>query len=186
MSDARIVRNRLRLHERSRRTVDQRVLLRFPRLAAAFARLVARRQPASRFRQAAPCRAVRLGVEAFNRRDFDLVLLGSHPDFEFLPARELVEAGLAEPCYRGPARYREFVTEWSEIWGADFRFEALELIDLGDRLVALADVPMRAQTSGVPFTGNYAAVITLDRGRSIRQQDYWAHDEALEAAGLRV
>jgi hypothetical protein len=44
---------------------------------------------------------------------------------------------------------------------------------------------LRAQTSGVPFTGNYAAVITLERGRSIRQQDYWAHAEAIEAAGLR-
>ena len=129
-------------------------------------------------------RSVRLGLEAFNRGDQDATLLGCHPDCEFHPPRELVEAGLIEACYRGAAGYREYASNWSEVWHADLRVEPVELIDLGDRLVILADLPVRAQASGVPLTTKWADVTTLEDGRTIRQQHYWDHAEALEAVGL--
>ncbi|MFL5905748.1 MAG: hypothetical protein ACJ76Q_18350, partial [Solirubrobacteraceae bacterium] len=49
--------------------------------------------------KAALWRAVRLAVEAYNRRDLDVVAIGYHPDLEYYPYREFVEAGLAQPCY---------------------------------------------------------------------------------------
>jgi len=49
----------------------------------------------------------------------------------------------------------------------------------------LLDVPVRARASGVPLTGKLASVATLAGGRVIHQQDYFDHDEALEAVGLR-
>jgi ketosteroid isomerase-like protein len=173
------------VRERSSRTIDQQLALRFPRLAAAWFRLLGKLPPGSRVRQAALQRGVRLAVEAYNRRDLDAVAIGYRPDLEYYPYREFVEAALAEPCYHGPAGYRAYISATYEVWGADVRLEPTELIDLGDRLVLLADMPMRAQASGVPLAQTYAGVSTLKHGRVIRQDDFLDHAEALEAVGLR-
>jgi ketosteroid isomerase-like protein len=50
--------------------------------------------------------------------------------------------------------------------------------------VLLADMPMRAQASGIPLAQTYAGVSTLKDGRVIRQDDFLNHAEALEAVGL--
>jgi hypothetical protein len=185
MSSPRIVRTPLRVRQRSSRTLDQRLALRFPRLAAATFRLIGKLPPGSRVRQAALQRGVRLAVEAYNRRDLDVVAIGYRPDLEYYPYREFVEAALAEPCYHGPAGYRAYISATYEVWGADVRLEPTELIDLGERFVLLADMPMRAQASGVLLTQTYAGVSTLKHGRVIRQDDFPDHAEALEAVGLR-
>ena len=185
MSSDQIVRKPLRVREQSRRTLDERLALRFPGPFAAFARLIGRLPTRSRLRQAALWRSVRLGLEAYNRRDLEAASIGFRPDLEYYPYREFVEAGLAEPCYHGPSGYRAYIESTYEVWGADVRLEPTELIDLGDRLVLLADMPMRAQASGVPLGEKYAAVSTLKDGRVIRHRDFLNHAEALEAAGLR-
>ena len=104
MSRGQIVRKPLTVRERSRRTLDQRVAIRFPRLFDAYARLmVGRLPPTSRVRQAALWRGTRHGIEAFNRRDIDAALVYFHPDFEYHPPREFVEeAGLAQAGFAGP------------------------------------------------------------------------------------
>jgi ketosteroid isomerase-like protein len=130
-------------------------------------------------------RGIRLSAEAFNRGDLDALAPTRAPDFKFHPPRETVESGFMEPCYRGSAGYSRYVSELSDVWGADMRIESLELIDMGDHLVMLMEVPLRARTSGVPLTGRLASVATLANGRVIHQQDYFDHDEALEAVGLR-
>jgi hypothetical protein len=60
----------------------------------------------------------------------------------------------------------------------------VELIDLGDRVVALGDLPVRAQASGVSLTGEWATVSVLKDGMTVDQQEYLHNAEALEAAGL--
>jgi hypothetical protein len=104
--------------------------------------------------------------------------------FGVLPYREFVEAGLAEPCYHGPSGYRTYIEGTYEVWGANVRIEPKELIDLGDRMVVLADMPMRAQASGVPLGETYACVVTMKDGRVIRQSDFLDHADALKAVGL--
>ena len=47
-----------------------------------------------------------------------------------------------------------------------------ELIDLGDRVVLLANMPMRAQASGVPLAETYAVVSTLKDGK-VRTTTIW-------------
>src|SRR3954452_13773542 len=111
-----VVRKPLGLSERSSRTLDERLSLRFPRLAELSARLIAERPPSSRLRQSAVWRAARLGAEAFNRRDLDAVQIGRPPDWEYYPAREFVEAGFVEPCYRGRAGYRDALSRFFEVW----------------------------------------------------------------------
>ena len=96
-----------------------------------------------------------------------------------------IEATLADRCYYGSSGYRTYIGAQNEVWGDDVRLEPTELIDLGDRLVLLADMPMRAQASGVPLAEKYAGVMTLKNGRVIRVDDFLNQTEALEAVGLR-
>jgi ketosteroid isomerase-like protein len=180
-----IVRKPLRVRERSSRTLDQRLSLRFPRLAAANARLIGKLPPGSRLRQAAVWRSTRLVLEAYNRRDLDAVVIGWHSEFEYHPGREWVEAGLVEACYRGLEGYRKYVAGVDEVWGGENYLKPVELIDLGERIVVLADGRMRAQASGVPLTEAFASVSTLKDGRVIHLQEYYDHAEALEAVGLK-
>jgi hypothetical protein len=185
MSSGQIVRKRFLVRGRSSRALEQRLFVRFPRLADLPLRLVGKLPPTSRVRQALVRRGIRLSVEAFNRRDLDALSPTRDPDFEFHPPREAVEAGFFDPCYRGDAGYRKYVSELSDVWGADMRVESVELIDLGNRFIMLLDVPVRAQASRVPLTGKLASVTTLEDGKAIHQQDYFDHAEALKAAGLQ-
>lgn len=178
---AKVVRKPLRVRERSSRTLDQRLSLRFPRLAAANSRLIGKLPPGSRLRQTALWRSVRLASEAYNRRDLEAAVIGCHPEFGYYPDRAWVEAGLLEPCYRGLEGYRKYVATTDEVWGGDVYLKPVELIDLGDRIVMLAKVPMRAQASGVPLTEAFALVSKLKDGRSIHLQEYYDHAEALAA-----
>lgn len=186
MSNDQIVRKPLWVRERSSRTLDQRLCLRFPRLAAANTRLIGKLPPSSRLRQAALPRAARLASEAYNRRDLDAVVIGWHPECEYLPGRAWIESGLVDPCYRGREGYRKYVATTSQVWGTENYLMPLELIDLGDRFVVLANVPMRAQASGVSLTEAFAYVATLKDGRPIRFQEYYDHAEAVEAVGLEA
>ena len=185
MSSRHVVRKRVPLGEGKGRAFEQRLIARVPWLAAPALRLVAKLPPSSRLRQTLLWRGIRLSAEAFNRRDLDALVPTRDPDFEFHPPREGVESGFFEPCYRGAEGYSRYVSALSDVWGADIRIESLELIDLGDRLVMLFDVPVRARASGVPLIGKLASVATLANGRVIRQQDYLDHDEAVQAVGLR-
>ena len=112
-----VVRIPLRDRERSRRALDERLSLRFPRLADANARMISRLPPRSRLRQAVLRRATELSVEAYNRRDLQAFAIGCDPAFEYRPARSVVEAGLVEQCYHGREGHREYVANTAEVWG---------------------------------------------------------------------
>src|SRR6476660_2430280 len=104
-----IVRRPLRVREQSRRTLAQRLVLRLPRLADAYARWIGRLPPSSRVRHAVLWRATRSGMEAFNRRDVEAAVgPGSH-DFEYIPPREGVEGSFLDPCYRGPESFGKYI-----------------------------------------------------------------------------
>jgi ketosteroid isomerase-like protein len=180
-----VVRKSLRARGRSSRTLDERLAVRFPRLVAALSRLIGRLPPSSRVRQAVLVRGLGLAAAAYNRGDLEAVVSAWRPDFEYRPASNLVDAGLIEPCYRGLPGYRAYVAAAAEVWGDETRFEPHEYIDLGDRLVVLAEAPLRAQASGVPLTLEFAYVTTLAGGMVVRQQEFHDHGEALEAVGLR-
>ena len=112
-----VVRKPLRVRERSSRTLEQRLGIRFPWLVATQAALIGRLPPKSRLRTAMVWRGTRLGMEAFNRRDVEAAVLAGHSDFEMNPPREYVEVGFFEPTYRGPEGFRKYVSTWSEVLG---------------------------------------------------------------------
>jgi hypothetical protein len=67
--NAEVVRQPIAVKADSRRRLEERLTLRFPRALALLSRVVLRLPPRSRLRQAIVLRATQLGLEAANRRD---------------------------------------------------------------------------------------------------------------------
>jgi ketosteroid isomerase-like protein len=129
-------------------------------------------------------RTARQAIEAYNRRDLEAVVIGYNPDFEWVPDPNWVAAGLMEPSYRGLEGYRRYVAGTAEVFGGDVVVEPTEVIDSGDRIVLLARVPMRAQTSGVALTEEWALILRVEDGRIVRLEERYDRAEALRAAGV--
>ena len=170
--DTEVVRSPSAVSERTSQTLDQRLYLRFPQLAADSARLVSKLRPGSRL-----CRAMLSGA----------VVVGWHPECEWHPCREWVEVGLFEPCYRGLHGYRRFVASFDEVWGG-VSVTPVELIDRGDQIAVLCAVSMRAQAAAFPLGEATSYVTTLKDGRAIRIElcQYPNIDAARRATGLRA
>jgi ketosteroid isomerase-like protein len=73
---------------------------------------------------------------------------------------------------------------WIDEWGV-FRFEPDELIDLGDRLLMVGRMKGSGLSSGAVTTNEWALLVTVSAGRVIREQVFFDHAHALEAAGLQ-
>ena len=72
-----------------------------------------------------------------------------------------------------------------DAWDADSVEPIGDFIDAGDRVVMLAELPVRAQASGIPLAGLIATVSVLHEGKATSVHTYLDHAEALEAVGLR-
>jgi ketosteroid isomerase-like protein len=169
-----------------RRTLDERIFVRFPVLARAVTLGWSRLPPRSRLRRTLTARIWRSGIEAANRRDFDVVLLAMDPAFEF-EMTESLAGGYVPPDLVGVHRGHEgFLHVWQRLFEAwDLKFESEEIIDFGDRLVVAGRVTARGRHSGIALDQPLFQVVTIRRGLFARQQDFIDREEALEAAGLR-
>jgi ketosteroid isomerase-like protein len=123
---------------------------------------------------------VRAALEAFNVAGLDEIEDRIHPDFETTTPSSLA----VEPdTYRGP----EGVRRWMDAWGDtmdEIRFEVDELVDAGDRVVAVSRLVARSRTTRLEFEQDVAMVWTLRDGRATRLDPYATREEALRAAGL--
>jgi ketosteroid isomerase-like protein len=124
---------------------------------------------------------VRKAFEAFlaGRSDFGAELL--HPDVEWdatnLPIPDI------NALYRGPDGVRAFWRQWLYAWEAVW-FE-YELVDVGDRVVALIDQRMRGRVTGIEVPlGKYAHVYTFKDGLITHWKAFESQSEAMDAAGL--
>jgi ketosteroid isomerase-like protein len=186
MSQENIVRKPLSATHSASRTLDERLMLRFPRLFRAVGRLSLRLPAGSRLRRAVIWRSIGQALDAVNRRDFDAVLPKYNPHVEIQVPPAFLGLGDLEPVYRGREGYLQFYRDWLPAWGDSFRFKPRNLIDLGDgRVVALVEIDMRGQGSGIGFEQRVAFLWTLDQeARAVREQVFLDWGEALEAAGL--
>ena len=171
----RAVRKPLRIKPQSRRTLEERLIIRFPRGYALLARAIFRLPPASRIRQAFVWRGVELGIAATNRRDFEAVLPRYDPDVVFVPAREMVTLGVAN-MYRGRQGYVQFWDDWDEVWSSHARYESAVLVDLGHCLVGLLRVSGVGGASGVAVEMDGTFVWTLKDGRVIKEEHHAGTD----------
>jgi ketosteroid isomerase-like protein len=186
MSQENVARTPLSNTHNLSRTLDERLMLRLPRLFRAVGRLMLRLPVTSRLRQTLISRSISQALDAVNRRDFDAVLPKYNPAVEIHVPPSFLGVGDMEPVYRGREGYLQFYRDWLPAWGDSFRFEPREVIDLGNnQLVAFAEINFRGQGSGIGFEQKLAFVWTLDQeARVVREQPFLDSGEALEAVGL--
>ena len=85
--------------------------------------------------------------------------------------------------YRGIEAGSQLWREWFAAWET-LQFE-YELVDGGDRVVALIDLRMRGRSTGIEVSlGKHAFVTTFKAGLMVHTKLYMSQSEALEAAGL--
>jgi ketosteroid isomerase-like protein len=87
------------------------------------------------------------------------------------------------PVYRGHQGVRKAWRHRLSAWG-EVDYVVDELIDVGDRVVAVVRDRQVGRSSGVPINNAHAAVWTLADGKVTRLQVFDERRQALEAAGL--
>jgi ketosteroid isomerase-like protein len=167
-----------------RRTLDERVMVRWPEVYAAVSRATLALPPRSRLRRSLLRRSGLSGWGAWIRGDLDLVLVRFAPDFRYEPPREWHAAGM-QRVYRGHAGLREWTAEMRDAWEW-IENRPLEIVDAGDVIVFINHVQLRARGSGVEFDSRYGFVITMQKGLIVREQDFSDVAEALRTAGVHA
>jgi ketosteroid isomerase-like protein len=139
--------------------------------------------PRSRLRQAFVRRGAQLGFEALNREDVEAAVALYHPDVELDLPKEFVGLGL-DPPDRGREERVRFERRWNAEWGR-LGYALEEVIDLGDdRVLVVGRFAASGPSSGAGFDNEFAEIFTFSAGQVIREQAFFDHAEALEAAGL--
>jgi len=120
--------------------------------------------------------ALRRGYEALNRGELSEVRALLHPDLVWQEDLASPEAG----AHPGSASFQRFLRSWLESFD-DFRIEPEEIIEDGDRLIALVHQSGKGRTSGVGVEVRIAHVWTVEDGRAVRWRSYPSRERALES-----
>jgi ketosteroid isomerase-like protein len=123
---------------------------------------------------------VRNDIAARSARDWAVLAEIWHPDIEL----ELV-AGAG--TFRGLDEIRPFFDTLSNLY-SEYRVEADEIIDAGDRVVTVERIGGRGLKGSDAATwveDKVSRLITFKEGNIWRIKEYRNRDQALEAAGLR-
>ena len=122
---------------------------------------------------------VRKAIDASNRGDVEASLADTHPDAEWVVAKEHPNAG----THRGHAAIIAYRAEWQEMLDP-IRFDVDQLIDAGDKVVSVGRVRGRGIGSGIDVDVPLALVSELRDGQVVRTEEYLDPREALKAAGV--
>jgi hypothetical protein len=166
-----------------RRSLDERLSVRFPAVIHLLAGVVFRLSPRSRLRRALVARRVARAYAAANRRDFDLVLTGWDLERgEYRPSPDLI-APDQDQVYYGRDGYLRMWRTWLDAFD-DLRFEPGELLDLGDTLLVTAEIVGHGSGSGIAVSRRVFQLFGVRGGLVVRQEDFVDRRKALQAAGL--
>jgi ketosteroid isomerase-like protein len=174
-----------RVSERAsrRRSLDERLTVRFPSLYRLLAGGFMRLPPRSPFRRFMLARAMVRAYAAANRRDFELILtLNDDDPYEYRPSRDLLPPDM-ELVYRGHDGYRRFWRLWLDAF-ENIRWDPEELLDFGEKALVTTRQSGRGSSSGVAVSEPVFQLFTFRRGLVIRQEDFLDRADALEAVGL--
>ena len=126
--------------------------------------------------------AFKRGVEAYNRRDIDVLLQVHDPEVEWHSVLQMRLGGDAT-VYWGHEGVRDFVRDLDEAF-AELHIEVVEVRDLGDQVLAIGHLHARGTASGAETETPIAYLLDFKHGKAIRVLTYLDPTEALEAAGL--
>lgn len=101
------------------------------------------------------------------------------------PDMEVAFATPAGPMteFRGPNGFIEGWSDWMIPW-ASYQVDIEEMLDAGDRVVALVTLSGQTLHDGVQIEQPGAAVFTVACGKIVRVEFHLDQREALESAGL--
>ena len=125
---------------------------------------------------------VRRNVEAYNRRDLDVILENWTPDavLDWSNSRG-VEAGV----YRGRGEIRAFWQRFLATWD-EVRIEIVDgPVEVEDGVVVVENVTYLRGRDGIEVQARSAWLTTIRDGETTSLTMYQTKQEALEAAGLR-
>jgi ketosteroid isomerase-like protein len=121
--------------------------------------------------------------DAINRRDAEALLSELDPEVEWHGAI-LIAMGGDRTVYRGHEGVREWLRDLYETL-SEFHADYPEILDLGDRTVAIGVVRGRGRASDAEIESPHGTVVEFKDGKGIRIRTYLDPKEALEAAGLQ-
>jgi ketosteroid isomerase-like protein len=126
---------------------------------------------------------IRRAMEAYNSHGVDGLIDFAHPGVTVYPFPEWVE----EPIYRGKDGWKALLEEWTENFD-DFKWETEQLIDAGEKVVALVRLQGHIKGTRVPVSQPVGAVFVgfYDDGTVAEARFFMTFREALEAAGMPV
>src|SRR5215208_3400310 len=114
------------------------------------------------------------------RSDFGVDLLDPEVEWD---ASDMTLLDIGGVVYHGPDGVQRFWRDWLAAWDT-VQFE-YELVDAGDRVLALIDQRMRGRSTGIEVPlGEYAHVYTFADGLIVHWKGYMSQSDALEAVGL--
>jgi len=85
--------------------------------------------------------------------------------------------------YEGVDGAMEFIADWSEPW-ADWELDLEDLLDAGDKVVAVVRQRARSKVTGMVVDMTFAQVWSVRRGLHAHMAMYVEVADALEAVGL--
>ena len=118
--------------------------------------------------------ALQRGYEALNRGDLSVVLELLDPEIEWHEPGDSPEAG----THQGRDSFEGFFRSWVESFEG-FRVVPEEVVERGDKLIAVVHQSGRGRTSGVEVDARLAHVWTVEDGRAVRWEAVASPDEAL-------
>jgi ketosteroid isomerase-like protein len=169
-------------HLPTRRTLDERLMVRWPGAWAALSRALQLLPPRSRLRRALLRQSALSGWGAWVRGDLDLCLVRFAPDWHYDAPREWLIAGMSG-VYRGHAGLREWSADLREAWEF-IDHTPLEVVDAGDVIAFLCRIRLRARASGIEIDSRLGQVFWIERGLIVREHDFSDWDEALRVVGI--
>ena len=119
-------------------------------------------------------------LEVYNERSFEDNVDLVNPEVVMDLSRGELPDGAS---YTGHSEFIDFVEAWEEGFESE-QIEAQEILDAGDRVVAILRHRGRGRLSGIDIDQTFAMVWTLRNGQAVRIELYPTREEALEAVGL--
>ena len=105
----------------------------------------------------------------------------THPDFAW--DMSTFRGWPERQTYHGIEGARQFIAEWDDAWET-WEVEVEDLLDGGERIVAIVRQHGRAKATGASVEMHFAQVWTIRDGLQVRMDMYASPEEALDAVGL--
>lgn len=116
----------------------------------------------------------RRAFDLFNKRDLGAFFDSFHPELTYRNREDEPDVR----TYSGIAEYREYVASWLDMFD-DLRFEDLDLHDVGDYVIATAELCGRGRDTGAEVRGRYVFALHFRDGLILYGHEYATTEEAL-------